>query len=185
MLTSICVFCGANAGERPIYREAALAFGAALASGGRRLVYGGGGTGIMGAVADGALAAGGDVVGVMPRHLVAREVAHRGLPDLRVVDTMHERKAMMSDLADGFAVLPGGLGTMEELFEVWTWGQLGLHGKPYGLLDTAGYFAPLVAFLRHAVDEGFVRAGHLERLAVESDPALLLAALDAGTRTRP
>jgi uncharacterized protein (TIGR00730 family) len=182
MLPSICVFCGANPGTRPVYVEVARAFGSALATSGRRLVYGGGGTGIMGAVADGALAAGGDVVGVMPRHLVDREAAHRGVPDLRIVETMHERKAMMADLADGFAVLPGGLGTMEELFEVWTWGQLGLHGKPYGLLDTGGFFAPLVAFLRHATAEGFVRAGHLDALAVDDDPVRLLAKLDAGGR---
>jgi uncharacterized protein (TIGR00730 family) len=179
MLSSICVFCGANPGARPDYRAAAFAFGGALGRSGRRLVYGGGGTGIMGAVADGALDAGGDVVGIMPRHLVDREVAHRGIPDLRVVTTMHERKAMMADLADGFAVLPGGLGTLEELFEVWTWGQLGLHGKPYGLLNTAGFFDPLVEFLRHATTEGFVRAGHLDALQIHADAERLLAALDA------
>ena len=182
MLRSICVFCGAHPGVRAEYVDAAFAFGETLARSGRRLVYGGGGTGIMGAVANGALAAGGEVVGIMPRHLVDREAAHRGITDLRIVTTMHERKAMMSDLADGFAVLPGGLGTMEELFEVWTWGQLGLHGKPYGLLDTLSFYAPLVAFLQHATDEGFVRAGHLDTLAVDAEPARLLALLDARAR---
>jgi uncharacterized protein (TIGR00730 family) len=132
----------------------------------------------MGAVADAALAAGGAVVGVIPKHLVDREVAHRGLTELRVVDSMHERKALMAELAEGFIALPGGLGTLEEFFEIWTWGQLGLHRKPFGLLNTQGYFAPLLAFLDHAVAERFVRPEHRALLAVEESPERLLEVLD-------
>ena len=176
---SIAVFCGANVGARPAYREAAERLGAELARSGRRLVYGGGDVGLMGAIADAALAAGGEVVGVIPQHLVDREVAHRGVTELRVVGSMHERKALMAELADAFVAMPGGLGTLEELFEVWTWGQLGLHRKPYGLLDVAGFFGPLLRFLDDAVTEGFVRAEHRALLVAETDPARLLARLDA------
>jgi uncharacterized protein (TIGR00730 family) len=178
MLTSICVFCGSSAGASPLYWTAAEQLGTAIARSGRRLVYGGGHVGLMGAVADAALAAGGTVVGVIPKHLVDREVAHRGLTELRVVHSMHERKALMAELAEGFIVLPGGLGTLEEFFEIWTWGQLGLHRKPFGLLNTLGYFAPLLAFLDHAVAERFVRPEHRALLAVEESPERLLEVLD-------
>lgn len=178
MLASICVFCGSSPGADPRYRDAAAALGSALAHSGRRLVFGGGRVGLMGAVADAALSAGGDVVGVIPRHLADREVAHLGLTDLRVVNSMHERKALMSDLSDAFIALPGGLGTLEELFEVWTWGQLGLHRKPYGLLNTAGYFDALLAFLAHGVDQRFVKAEHREMLVVETDVMRLIEALE-------
>ena len=150
-----------------------------LASSGRRLVYGGGRTGLMGAIADAALAAGGEVVGIMPRHLVDREVAHTGLTELIVVNSMHERKALLSDMSDGFLAMPGGLGTLEELFEVWTWGQLGLHRKPYGVLEVNGFFAPLLQFLDHAVTEGFIKAAYRDLLVVDSIPAALMARMEA------
>lgn len=178
MLSTVCVFCGSSPGSDPRYRDAAAALGSALARSGRRLVFGGGRVGLMGAVADAALAEGGDVVGVIPRHLADREVAHLGLRDLRVVNSMHERKALMSDLADAFIALPGGLGTLEELFEVWTWGQLGLHRKPYGLLNTAGYFDALLAFLAHGVEQRFVKAEHREMLVVETEVMRLIEALE-------
>ena len=170
----ICVFCGSNPGASPVYAETARTLGETLAGRGLGLVYGGGNVGLMGAVADGALAAGGEVIGVIPHTLVLREVAHRGLTELRVVDSMHERKAMMAELADGFLVLPGGIGTMEEFFEVWTWAQLGLHGKPIGLLDTAGYYAQLQGFLDHAVAEGFLRPDHRSTVLVDADAGRLL-----------
>ena len=142
MLHTVCVFCAANRGVRPVYAERARAMGRYLAESGRRVVYGGGRTGLMGALAEGALGAGGEVIGIMPKHLVDREVAHTGLTQLHVVTSMHERKALLAELSDGFVAMPGGLGTMEELFEIWTWGQLGLHRKPYGLLEIDGFFAP-------------------------------------------
>src|SRR5687768_3375935 len=150
ILQRICVFCGSSTGSNPAYRHVADGLGRAIARSGRRLVYGGGNVGLMGVVADAALADGGEVTGVIPRHLVEREVAHAGLSELRVVDSMHQRKQSMADLSDAFIVLPGGLGTLEEFFEVWTWGQLGLHRKPYGLLNVAAYFDPLLTFLDHA-----------------------------------
>jgi uncharacterized protein (TIGR00730 family) len=153
---SLCVFCGSRDGARPEYREAALALGTLLAARGITVVYGGGRVGLMGAVADAALAAGGRVVGIIPETLVARELAHPGITELRVVTTMHARKALMAELADGFVGLPGGYGTFEELLEIVTWAQLGIHAKPVGLLDVAGYFAPLSALVEHAVAEGFV-----------------------------
>ena len=159
-IRSICVFCGASPGTDPRYREAATATGRTLAERGIRLVYGGGRLGLMGAIADAALAAGGQVVGVIPRGLVDRELAHPGLTELRVVTTLHERKAQMAELADAFITLPGGLGTLEELAEVLSWAQLDLHAKPVGLLDIGRYFEPLVAFLDHAVSEGFLAARH-------------------------
>ena len=176
MLRSVCVFCGASDGRDPRYAQAARATGGVLARAGVRTVFGGGRAGLMGAVADGALAAGGEVVGVIPQALVDREVAHDGV-DLRVVTTMHERKALMADLSDAFIALPGGIGTLEELFEVWTWGSLGLHDKPLGLLDVAGFWAPLAAFLDHATALGFVRGAVRERLHVAQDAEALLAAL--------
>jgi len=157
--------------------DAARTFGVEAARRGLRLVYGGAGVGLMGALADAALSAGGEVIGVIPRTLVDREIAHRGLTELRVVDTMHERKATMARLAGAFVALPGGLGTLEELFEVWTWGMLGLHDKPYGILDVGGYFAPLIRFLDHARDEGFIRAAQRAKLVVGTSSDELLTAL--------
>lgn len=170
----LCVFCGSSPGARPEYLETARSFGALLAARGVGVVYGGARVGLMGALADAALAAGGEVIGVIPQALWEREVAHTALSDLRVVDSMHERKALMADLSDGFIALPGGIGTFEELFEVWTWGQLGLHAKPVALLDCADYYAPLVAFLDHAVEERFIRATHRAALLVERDAVALL-----------
>ena len=140
-------------------------------------MYGGASVSIMGVLADATLAAGGRVVGVIPRALVDREIAHTGLTELHVVDTMHERKARMAELSDAFVALPGGLGTLEEFFEIWTWGMLGLHDKPYGLLDVDGYYEPLIRFLDHARDEGFVRPAQRDRLVVDTDADRLLAAL--------
>jgi uncharacterized protein (TIGR00730 family) len=178
MLTTICVFCASSPGADPRYVEGARAFGSLLAQSGRRIVYGGGNTGLMGALADGALSAGGEIVGVMPRHLVEREVAHRGLTQLDIVSSMHERKARLAEMADAFVALPGGLGTLEEFTEIWTWGQLGLHRKPYGILDVAGYYAPLLAFLDHALAQGFVRPEHRAMVHVSDDPAALLDAME-------
>lgn len=175
----LCVFCGANAGRDPVYREAAGALGTLLAREGIGLVYGGASVGLMGAVADAARAAGGEVIGVIPQALMKREIAHAGLADLRVVGSMHERKALMAELADGFIALPGGIGTLEELFEVWTWVHLGLHRKPCALLDVAGFYAGLARFLDHVEAEGFLREGVRGMLLVERDPAALLAALRA------
>jgi hypothetical protein len=178
MLHTVCVFCAANPGADPVYVEQARAMGRFLAESGRRLVYGGGRTGLMGALAEGALGAGGEVIGIMPRHLVDREVAHTGLSELRVVGSMHERKALLAELSDGFLAMPGGLGTLEELFEVWTWGQLGLHRKPYGLLEVAGFYAPLLTFLDHAVSAGFIRREYRELLVVDTDPGALISRME-------
>ncbi len=178
-LHTVCVFCAANPGAHPRYREQAAAMGRALAHAGRRLVYGGGRTGLMGALADAALESGGEVIGIMPRHLVDREVAHTGLTQLRVVASMHERKALLAELSDGFVAMPGGLGTLEELFEIWTWGQLGLHRKPYGLLQVEEFFTPLLAFLDHAVDAGFIRAENRAMLVVDDDPATLITRMES------
>jgi uncharacterized protein (TIGR00730 family) len=181
-LSSVCVFCGSNGGADPAYLAAAEEVGAGLARRGIRVVYGGGRVGLMGALADSARAAGGEVVGVMPQALVDREIGHTGIDDLRVVDTMHERKALMVELADAFVALPGGIGTLEELFEVYTWAQLGIHGKPLALLDVAGYYEPLAAFLDHAVEQQFLRADMRAVLAVADS---LEAVLDAFDRWRP
>jgi len=178
-LGSVCVFCGSSPGARPEYTEAARLLGQRIAGRGLRLVYGGGGVGLMGEVADAVLAAGGEVVGVIPQHLVDREVAHPGLTDLRVTGSMHERKALMADLADGFVAMPGGLGTLEELAEILTWSQLGLQSKPCGLLDVAGFFDPLLAFLDHTVEERFVTAEHRGLVLADRDPDRLLDKLDA------
>ena len=148
-MKSVCVFCGSQPGDDPAYEGAAWALGETLAAMGIELVYGGGHVGLMGAIADAALAAGGEVTGVMPRALVDREIAHTGLSRLHVVGSMHERKAMMSELSEGFVALPGGSGTLEEFFEVLTWAQLGEHGKPCGLLNVAGYYDPLLAVFDH------------------------------------
>jgi uncharacterized protein (TIGR00730 family) len=178
-LRTVCVFCAANTGADPAYARQAGEMGRYLAESGRRLVYGGGRTGLMGALAEGALSAGGEVIGIMPKHLVEREVAHSGLTELRVVASMHERKSLLADLSDGFLAMPGGLGTMEELFEVWTWGQLGLHRKPYGLLEVNGFFAPLLTFLDHAVMEGFIRQEYRELLVVDTEPSSLIGRMEA------
>ena len=172
----VCVFSGSSAGAHPDYVRAAEELGRALAAQGVGLVYGGASVGLMGAVADAVLDAGGEAVGVIPQALVDREIAHRGLSDLRIVSSMHERKALMAELADGFAALPGGMGTLEELCEVYTWTQLGLHSKPLGLLDVRGYYAQLVAFLDHTVEERFMTPEHREMLLVERRAAALLEA---------
>lgn len=184
-LRAVAVFCGSRRGRRPAYAAAAAEFAHEAARRGITLVYGGGDVGIMGALAEGALAAGGEIVGVIPRFLVEREVGHRGLARLEVVESMHARKARMAELADAFVALPGGLGTLEELFEVWTWNLLGLHAKPCGLLDTEGFFAPLVAFLDRTVEEGFVSAGHRAILVVEAAPGALLDRLAAAPAPPP
>ena len=170
----VCVFCGASSGRNPLYLETARAFGATVAERGLGLVYGGGRVGLMGAVADGALEAGGEVVGVIPQELVDRELAHPGLSDLRVVATLHERKSTMAELADAFVALPGGFGTLDELMEQLTWSQLGLHEKPVGLLDVADYWRPLIALARHATEEGFVRESDLAAIVVGDDGAAVL-----------
>jgi uncharacterized protein (TIGR00730 family) len=178
-LASVCVFCGASTGTDPVYREAAIALGQALARRKLTLVYGGGAVGLMGIVADAALAAGGDVIGIIPESLKNSEIGHTGLTRLEVVDGMHARKARMAELSDAFIALPGGLGTFEELFEVWTWGQLGYHGKPLGLLEVNGFYSKLTAFLDHVVGEGFVREHHRDMLQMSESPQDLLDALDA------
>jgi len=177
-LKSVCVFCGSSPGANTAYRDAATILGQQLAESGRRLVCGGGNVGLMGALADAALAAGAEVVGVIPGHLVEREVSHDGLTELRVVELMHERKRVMADLADCFVLLPGGLGSLEEFFEVWTWGQLGLHTKPYGLLNVAGYYDSLLAFLDQAVAERFIRPEHRSLVVIDESPGRLLDRLD-------
>jgi uncharacterized protein (TIGR00730 family) len=176
-LRRVCVFCGSKHGVRPEYTEAARAMGAALAAGGIGLVYGGGCIGLMGEVADATLDAGGEVIGVIPGHMSDREIAHYGLTDLRIVGSMHERKALMYELSDGFVAMPGGLGTLEELFEITTWSQIGLHTKPTGLLDVAGFYTPLVSFLDQLVAEGFVAERHRRLLRVAGTPAALLEEL--------
>jgi uncharacterized protein (TIGR00730 family) len=173
-LRRVCVFCGASAGRDPRYSEVATAVGGALASRGIELVYGGGRVGLMGAVADGALAAGGRVTGVIPTGLIERELAHAGITAMRIVTTLHERKAAMAELSDAFLALPGGLGTLEELAEVLSWAQLELHAKPVGALDIGGFFRPLVAYLDHVAAEGFVAASHQDLLIVDDDLDRLL-----------
>jgi len=175
----LAVFCGSNPGARPEYIQAARSFGKLLAERGIGIVYGGSNVGLMAALADAISDDLGDIIGVIPRMLVEREVANKALSDLRVVESMHERKALMAELADGFVALPGGIGTLEEFFETWTWGQLGMHTKPCGLLNVAGYFDPLLAFLDRAVAEKFVRDVHRAMVVVESDPAVLLARFEA------
>ncbi|WP_288582561.1 TIGR00730 family Rossman fold protein [uncultured Methylobacterium sp.] len=175
----LCVFCGSSDGARPLYHEAATALGRHFAEAGIELVYGGGKVGLMGAVADGALSAGGRVTGIMPRALVEKETAHRGLTELRVVASMHERKAMMADLAEGFVALPGGLGTFEEMFEVWTWAQLGYHRKPLAVFNAGGFYDGLLGFLDSVVEEGFVREPHRAMLIVGTEPADLVARIRA------
>jgi hypothetical protein len=176
-MKALCVFCGSSSGTDPAYRAAAVAMGEVLASQGVRLVYGGGRVGLMGLLADTVLAQGGEVYGVIPEALVCLEVQHHGLTRQHIVANMHERKALMADLADGFVALPGGIGTFEELFEVWTWGQLGMHAKPYGLLNVSGFYDGLLSFLDHAQQQGFLRAPHRDMLLNDTDPARLLQGL--------
>lgn len=179
MLKSICVYCGSSPGARPAYAAAAAELGALLAREQLTLVYGGSNVGLMRILADSAMAGGASVVGVMPRVLVEKEVAHRGLTELVVVETMHQRKHLMAERADAFVALPGGIGTLDELAEIFVWSQLAMHRKPVALLNVAGFFDPLVAFLDQMVAERFLRAEQRETLIVEADPATLLARLRA------
>ena len=175
----LAIFCGSNPGARPEYVESARSLGRLLCEREIGIVYGGSSVGLMAALADAMRDDLGDVIGVIPRMLVEREVANKALADLRIVESMHERKAMMAELADGFIALPGGIGTLEEFFEIWTWAQLGMHEKPCGLLNVAGYFDPLLQFLDRAVAEKFVREVHRKMVVVESDPVALLARFEA------
>jgi len=177
-LRSICVFCGASPDVDGLFMASAREVGGLLASQGRRVVYGGGRLGMMGAIADAAIAGGGEVVGVIPGSLVDKEVAHRGLTELRVVGSMHERKALMAELSDGFIALPGGIGTLEEFFEIWTWGQLGLHRKPFGLLNVGGFFDPLLTFLDQLASRRFVRPEHRGMVQTRSVAIDLLNAME-------
>jgi uncharacterized protein (TIGR00730 family) len=175
----VCVYAGSNLGSDPVYTDAAKALAHLLAERGIGLVYGGGHVGLMGVLADAALAAGGEVIGVMPQALVDREIGHRGLTELRIVGSMHDRKALMADLSDAFVAVPGGIGTLEELIEIYTWSQLGIHSKACGVLNVRGYYDALAAFLDHAVEEGFLRPQHRAVLSVAADPGELLDRLDA------
>ena len=177
MLQRVCVFCGSSTGVRPEYRTAAQELAVQLAKQGIGIVFGGGGIGLMGIVADTALAHGAHVIGVIPSAMVAREIAHRGLPDLRVVASMHERKALMASLSDAFIALPGGFGTFEEFCEVVTWTQLGLHRKPCGLLNVAGYYDSLVGLFDRAVADGFIRPENRRIVVADSDPERLIERL--------
>ena len=174
----VCVFCGSSVGVNPAYAAAAVALGRALVARGSALVYGGGHVGLMGVLADAVLGAGGEVIGVIPHALNAREIAHSGLTKLHVVDSMHERKAMMAAMSDAFIAMPGGFGTYEEFFEAVTWTQLGVHKKPCGLLNVAGFYDPVIEFLDRAVREEFIRPQHRAAIIVDADPAKLLDAMD-------
>jgi uncharacterized protein (TIGR00730 family) len=179
MLKRVCVYAGSSAGAQPAYLAAARELGQTLVTHGLGLVYGGSRLGLMGALADAVLAGGGEVVGIIPQALAAREVAHDGLTELRVVSSMHQRKAQMTELADAFVALPGGLGTLDEFFETLTWAQLGLHAKPIGLLDVAAYYGPLLALVAHATSEGFIPRGDGSLLVVDREPERLIARLEA------
>lgn len=171
---SICVYCGANAGVSPRYADEARRLARAMVEANLSLVYGGGNVGLMGVIADEVLRLGGEVTGVIPTALMEREVGHTGLTRQFIVKDMHERKAMMAQLADGFIAMPGGMGTMEELFEMLTWSQLGIHAKPVGLLNVDGFYDSLVGFIHHAKEQGFIKPQHAEMMMVEADPAALL-----------
>jgi uncharacterized protein (TIGR00730 family) len=181
-MKSIAVYCGASVGAKPLYADAARELARTLVEHNIALVYGGGKVGLMGVIADEVLRLGGEATGVIPRALLEREVGHTGLTRMFVVKDMHERKAMMSDLADGFIAMPGGMGTLEELFEMVTWSQLGIHCKPVGLLDTGGFWDGLMRFVRHQHEEGFVRAQHLELMMVEPDAGSLVRRLQMAVR---
>lgn len=170
----ICVYCGSSSGTNPAYRAAAAELGRVFLERGIGLVYGGGDVGLMGEIANTIMQGGGEVIGIIPKKLARKEVAHFGLTELEVVDTMHTRKARMAALSDGFITMPGGIGTMEELFETWTWSQLGIHDKPVGLLNPAGYYDPLLEFLDKMTLQGFLRPQHRERLIVSNEPAALV-----------
>ncbi|MFP3270090.1 MAG: TIGR00730 family Rossman fold protein [Paraburkholderia sp.] len=178
-MKSVCVYCGSADGAKPLSAEAARGFGRALVDAGLALVYGGGKVGLMGVIADQVMAAGGRAIGVIPELLVNKEVGHNGLTELHVVPDMHQRKKMMADLSDAFVAMPGGAGTLEELFEVYTWAQLGYHQKPVALLNIDGYYDPLIAMLEHTVQEGFMRRTYFDILQVDADPAALIAKLRA------
>ncbi len=178
-MKSICVFCGSSYGTLEAYGEAATATGEAIAGKGLRLVYGGAKVGLMGMVADAALAAGGEVIGVLPKSLEEKELAHEGLTELHLVGSMHERKALMADLSDAFIALPGGVGTLEEIFEVWTWGQLGYHSKPCGFLNIEGYYDQLIAFLDHQTGQGFTKKVMRDMAQIASTPDDLIAHFEA------
>lgn len=180
-IKSICVYCGSSPGRLDAYSSAARSLGAALVDRNIRLVYGGAKVGIMGAVADAVLQLGGEAVGVIPEALMTKEVAHADLTELHVTRSMHERKTLMAELSDGFIALPGGIGTLEELFEIWTWAQLGFHDKPCGLLNVEGYYDHLVTFLDHTVAEGYVGESHRGILVVETVPEMLLERLSSYT----
>ncbi|MEY4096024.1 MAG: hypothetical protein RLZZ53_3223 [Acidobacteriota bacterium] len=175
----IAVFCGSSIGNQPAYAEAAVALGGVLAKRGIGLVCGGGNVGLMGVIAEAVLTAGGEVIGVIPQALADRELAHGGVTDLRIVDSMHTRKAMMAELSDAFIAMPGGVGTFEEFFEVVTWTQLGLHRKPCALLNVAGFYAPLAAFIDQAVSEGFIKPIHRQMIVVDDNPERLVDSLAA------
>jgi uncharacterized protein (TIGR00730 family) len=178
-LKRICVFCGSNPGRGPGYKTMAVKLGHSLAERGLGLVYGGGNVGLMGTIADAVLERGGEVVGVIPEDLVKKELAHAGLSDLRIVGSMHERKALMASLSDGFIALPGGFGTLDEFCEILTWAQLGHHQKPCGILDVDGYFDHFLKFVDHSVSQGFIRREHRDLLLVERVPENLLDAFAA------
>jgi uncharacterized protein (TIGR00730 family) len=181
-MKAVCVYCGSANGAKPHYAEAVQAFGRALVQANLALVYGGGKVGLMGMIADSVMAAGGRAIGVIPELLVDKEIGHHGLTELHVVPDMHQRKKMMADLSDAFVALPGGAGTLEELFEVYTWAQLGYHRKPVGVFNIAGFYDPLIAMLEHTVREGFMQRTYFDTLQVDSDPAALIGKLQ---RYRP
>ena len=178
-MKSVCVFCGSNPGQDPVYAAGARAMGAEIAKRGLTLVYGGGAVGLMGIVANAALDAGGEVHGVIPKALRDKEIGHIGLTRLEVVDTMHTRKARMAELSAGFIAMPGGIGTFEELFEIWTWGQLGIHAKPLALLNVAGFYDPLAVFLDRTVEEGFLKPNHRAMVMTDTEPATLLDRMES------
>lgn len=184
-MTRIAVYCGASVGNSPAFADVARTLGSTLAHAGIGVVYGGASRGLMGALADGALAAGGEVIGVLPHSLSHREIAHHGLTALHLVDTMHERKTRITELADAFVALPGGIGTLDELFEAWTWAQIGIHTKPIALLDVDGFYQPLLAYLRTVVNAGFLMRERLESLHVARDvDALMIVLHDAFVEPR-
>ncbi|AKZ26000.1 TIGR00730 family Rossman fold protein [Ralstonia pseudosolanacearum] len=181
-MKSICVYCGSSPGERPEYKAGAIALGNEMVGRGLTLVYGGGNIGLMGIVADAVLRGGNPVIGIIPKSLVCKEVGHKDVTELHIVDSMHQRKQMMADRADAFIAMPGGIGTYEELFETFTWLQLGYHGKPIGLLNVAGFYDKLLAFIDHAVEEGFLKRHHADLLHVSADPAELIDRLERAPR---
>ncbi|MCC8397129.1 TIGR00730 family Rossman fold protein [Paraburkholderia sp. MMS20-SJTR3] len=176
-MKAVCVYCGSAMGAKPLYAEAARAFGRALVEADLALIYGGGKVGLMGVIADTVMAEGGRAIGVIPELLVDKEVGHNGLTELHVVPDMHHRKKMMAELSDAFVAMPGGAGTLEELFEVFTWAQLGYHGKPVALLNTGHFYEPLLRLLQHTIDEGFMRKTYLDMLQIEADPVALIGKL--------